>query len=174
MIAIVVGTNRKKSNSAVIARYYQDLLKEKGTESEIIDLSDLPHDFVFSALYENGGKNPDFNVFREKIKSFKKFLFIVPEYNHSFPGVLKAFLDGLEYPSSFRDKKGALVGLSSGVIGAGLALSHLTDILNYLGMNILAMKPKLGNIESNIRDSVVTNQLYVDLLNQQAEKLIRF
>lgn len=174
MIAIVVGTNRRNSNSSVIAHYYQDLLNAKREESEIIDLSELPHDFVFSALYDNGGKNPEFNVFRDKMKVFKKFLFIVPEYNHSFPGVLKAFLDGLEYPSSFRDKKGALVGLSSGAIGAGLALSHLTDILNYLGMNILAMKPKLGNIEKNLNGTTINNKFYVELLNQQADKLIKF
>ena len=42
-----------------------------------------------------------------------------------------------------QDKKAALVGISSGVQGAGLALSHLTDIFNYCGMHVLAQKPKL-------------------------------
>jgi chromate reductase, NAD(P)H dehydrogenase (quinone) len=54
-------------------------------------LEDLPHDFVFSALYENNGKNLDYNAFHQKVKEGKKFVFIVPEYNGSFPGILKDF-----------------------------------------------------------------------------------
>ena len=76
----------------------------------------------------------------EKIQSCDKFVFVVPEYNGSFPGVFKAFVDGLKYPASFKDKKCALVGISSGTQGGALALSHLTDIFNYLGMNVLALK----------------------------------
>ena len=108
------------------------------------------------------------------MKSSEKFVFIVPEYNGSFPGVLKAFIDGLEYPGTFRGKKCALVGLSSGVQGAGLALSHLTDIFNYCGMHVLALKPKLARIEANMEDTKITNQLYNDLLKEQALSLLSF
>jgi chromate reductase, NAD(P)H dehydrogenase (quinone) len=174
MIAIIVGTNRKNSNSALIAALYQNILKNKGAESEIIDLSELPPDFIFTALYENTGKNLQFNLFREKVKEYEKFVFIVPEYNHSFPGVLKAFIDGLDYPTTFINKIGALVGHSAGMHGASLALSHLTDILNYLGMNIMALKPKLARIDSFIEDGKINNPLYNELLESQAEKLINF
>ena len=105
----------------------------------------------------------------------QKYVFIVPEYNGSFPGVLKTFIDGLEYPNTFKNKKCALVGLSSGVQGGGLALSHLTDIFNYCGMNVLALKPKLARIEAHIDgDFQITNNLYMQLLKEQAEKFIEF
>jgi chromate reductase len=174
MIKIIVGTNRKNSLSHTIACLYQQLLLQKGNESEILNLIDLPHDFVFSALYDQNGKNPVFNIFHEKIKAGDKFVFIVPEYNGSFPGVLKAFIDGMSYPNSFRDKKCALVGVSSGIGGGGIALSHLTDIFHYLGMHVLALKVKLAKIEENMSDNLLTNRLYKELLQSQAEMLINF
>lgn len=174
MITIVSSTNRNDSISYQLSQLYQGILNEFEVESRIIDLNDLPHDFTVSALYENSGKNAEFNKHRQIMKESEKFVFIVPEYNGSFPGVLKAFIDGLEYPGTFRNKKCALVGLSSGSQGGGLALSHLTDIFNYCGMHVLAQKPKLARIESNMKGPEITNKLYLDLLREQAGALIRF
>lgn len=173
-IVIVCGTNRSDSVSYQIALIYQEILARMGVDNELIDLSDLPHDFAFSALYENSGKNQAFNPFREIMAKHKKFVFIVPEYNGSFPGVLKTFIDGLKYPDTFRDKKCALVGISSGIQGAGMALSHLTDIFHYCGMHVLAQKPKLSHIEEHFREGTIINELYMTLLQDQASKFIEF
>jgi NAD(P)H-dependent FMN reductase len=174
MIKIIVGTNRKNSLSYKIASMYQENLNTLGADSEILKLEDLPHDFTFSALYENNGKNEAYNAFHQKVKEGNKFVFIVPEYNGSFPGILKSFIDGMTYPNSFRNKKCALVGISSGIGGGGIALSHLTDIFHYLGMHVLALKPKLAKIEENMSDNLLTNRLYKELLHTQAEMLINF
>ena len=173
-IVVVCGTNRADAVSKEITLIYQDLLNQKGLTTQMIDLADLPEDFAFSALYENAGKNTSFNYFRELMAEARKFVFIVPEYNGSFPGVLKTFIDGLKFPSSFKNKKCALVGLSSGVQGAGLALSHLTDIFNYCGMHVLAQKPKLAKIEANMKDGKITNSLYRTLLEEQVGEFIKF
>jgi len=173
-IVIISGTNRKASMSYQIALFYQQTLKSLNVDSEIIDLQKLPEDFAFSALYEYSGKNKLFNPYREIMASAKKMVFVVPEYNGSFPGVLKAFIDGLEFPNTFRDKKCALIGVSSGVQGAGLALSHLTDIFNYCGMNVLAQKPKLARIDDHFEEGEIINELYLELLKEQAEKFITF
>ncbi len=173
-IIIICGTNRTDSVSYQIAQLYQRLLNDKGCPNELIDLSDLPNDFAFSALYEQAGKNEDFNHFRELMAKTKKFAFIVPEYNGSFPGVLKTFIDGLKFPHSFKGKKSALVGISSGIQGAGLALSHLTDIFHYCGMEVLSLKPKFSHIEQNFDGEKITNPLYQQLLEEQVEKLMDF
>lgn len=173
-ILLVSGTNRPNSVTRKIADIYSQLLANKNIDSEILDLAHLPEDFVFSALYHNSGKNNSFNQLVEKMKLAEKYVFIVPEYNNSFPGVLKAFIDGMPYPNSFVGKKCALVGLSSGMQGSGLALSHLTDVFNYLGMHVLANKPKLAKIEQNFKDGQITNDLYWKLLNEQMEQIIEF
>lgn len=174
MITIIAGTNRSNSISSMLAVYYQSLLKERNTASQILDLSELPADFIFSALYDNTGKNESFNEIAGRLQQSEKFVFIVPEYNSSFPGVLKAFIDGMDYPNPLRGKKAALVGLSSGVQGASLALSHLTDILNYLGMHVLAQKPRLAKIEENMTENRLKNKLYIQLLQEQVDALLLF
>ncbi|WP_026955278.1 NADPH-dependent FMN reductase [Algoriphagus vanfongensis] len=174
MIKIIVGTNRPNSVSKILAETYQEILLSKGAESEILELEDLPGDFIHTALYDNNGKNESYNAFHKRIASGKKFVFIVPEYNGSFPGVLKTFIDGMTYPNTFKNKKAALVGLSSGIGGGGIALSHLTDIFHYLGMHVLALKPKLAKIEQNMSDNLLTNRLYSELLHTQAEMLLDF
>jgi chromate reductase len=173
-IVLISGTNREDALTRIITDVYADILKELSVESEIIDLQHLPEDFAFTALYGNAGKNEEFNRFRTIMAESKKFVFIVPEYNGSFPGVLKTFIDGLKFPHTFTNKKCALVGLSAGIQGAGLGLSHLTDIFNYCGMHVLALKPKLSHIEDNMINGQITNKLYKDLLEAQASQLLEF
>ena len=174
MITIISCTNRKSAVSKVLSEFYQELLQQAGTESKILDLQNLPADFVWSALYENTGKNQEFNRMTELIKHSDKFVFVVPEYNGSFPGVLKAFIDGMQYPVSFKDKKCALIGLSSGTQGGTLALSHLTDIFNYLGMHVLALKVRMPGIEKLVSDGKISDKLILELLDLQINDLLKF
>jgi len=174
MITIVVGTNRKESVSLFIARQYADILKQKNVLSKILDLHELPEDYLTTALYENVGKNEEFNSIRELMNQSEKFVFVIPEYNGSFPGVLKVFIDGLDRSKALTDKKCALIGLSAGDQGAGLALSHITDILNYCGTNVLAYRIRLPKIGNNMTDNKITNQLYLTKIHKQAQKLIEF
>jgi chromate reductase, NAD(P)H dehydrogenase (quinone) len=174
MITLISGTNRPESNSIAIVNMYAALLQQHGVPFQILDLAKLPADFTVTALYDNTGKNAEFNKLASMIATADKFVFVVPEYNSSFPGVLKAFIDGLEYPNTFKNKKGALIGLSSGMQGSGLALSHLSDILNYLGMHLMAMRLKLAHIEKNFNGTQLTNELYQELLEQHVEQFLNF
>lgn len=173
-ITIVCGTNRKDSISIRITEIYQEILSRLGVKTALLDLSKLPADFAFSALYDNYGKNEAFNPYIDQMLQCKKFVFVVPEYNGSFPGALKTFIDGLEYPNTFRNKKAALVGIASSGYGASLALSHLTDIFNFCGMHILAYKPRLEKIEQHFSDGTITNVKYLQMLEKQANMLTAF
>ena len=174
MITIISGTNRPNSNARLISSIYAELLQQRAITHQILDLMEVPADFITTALYGNSGKNPAFNKLISMIENSDKFIFIVPEYNGSFPGILKTFIDGLSYPNSFRNKKAALVGISTGTQGGALALSHLTDVLNYMGMHVLAAKPRLMHIHKNMEAGRFTNNLYLDLLHQQLEQFITF
>lgn len=174
MITIIVGTNRENSKSRKVAEYYGKLLESHGATSQILDLRDLPVDFAFTALYANTGKHEVFNEFVKIVNQSDKFVFIVPEYNGSFPGVLKTFIDGLDFPSSFQNKKAALLGISSGVMGGALALSHLTDILNYLNMHVYGVKPRIQRMSVNFIDGIITDKFIADLIDSQAKGFIEF
>lgn len=174
MITLVSGTNRPNSVTRQVVDFYKTMLSGRGIQSDIIDLVDLPDDFIASALYKKAGTNDTFNPIRQKMLDAEKYVFFVPEYNGSFPGILKTFIDGLKYPQTFKGKKCALVGISSGVQGAVLAMSHLTDIFNYSKMHVLAEKPKLLHIENHLENGEITNPLFKSLLEEQIESFIKF
>lgn len=174
MTTIIAGTNREGSKSSAFARYYQDLLSTFSVETQMLDLADLPDDFIRSALYENNGKNDDFNRYRLLMRASDKYVFIVPEYNGSFPGVLKAFLDGMGYPSELIHKKAALVGISDGVMGGAMALSHLIDILNYMGCSVLAQRVRIPYMKKNFVDGQILDPVVEKLLKEQAGLLAHF
>lgn len=175
MITIIAGTNRPDSRARRIADLYARLLTEHGAEAQILDLLELPADFTTSALYNNAGRHDGFNGLAARVSEAHKLVFVVPEYNCSFPGVLKAFIDGLPYPAGLGHKKAALVGLSSGAQGGLLALNHLTDILMYLGTAVLPQRVRLPFIDQHLdADGELTDALYQQLLREQVAHLLKF
>lgn len=175
MITIVAGTNRPNSRARRIADLYQNLLQELGAACQVLDLVDLPADASVSALYDNTGQSEVFNGLAEKAAAADKLVLVVPEYNCSYPGALKIFIDGLAYPGGIRGKKAALVGLSSGTQGGLLALSHLTDVLMYLGTAVLPARVRLPLIDQHLSSAgELTHSLYRQLLREQAEQLVAF
>lgn len=174
MILIIVSTNRKNSMSAKIADYYQNVLTNLEEESQILNLENLPHDFAFSALYENSGKNSAFQPFQALVDSVQKIVFVVPEYNGSFPGVLKTFIDALRFPDTFIGKKMALVGVASGVQGAAMGLSHLSDILAYRQANVLGLRVQLGLINQYFDGTTFSHEIYKKMIDNQAKLLVAF
>ncbi len=174
MITIISSTNRVNSVSKQVAIQYQQILNELDIETTLIDLEQLPSDFIKTALYESQGTNTEFNPIRDHMKDAQKFVFIVPEYNGSFPGILKTFLDGLEFPGTLKGKKCAMVGLSAGIQGGVMAMSHLTDIFNYLGMHVLANKPKLTQVNTLMEAGKITDEASLRRLKEHAQAIIEF
>ncbi|MET4107091.1 NAD(P)H-dependent oxidoreductase [Hymenobacter sp. UYP22] len=175
MITIIAGTNRPNSRARRLSDYYLNLLAERGVEAQILDLRVLPADFTSTALYHNTGQNEEFNQLVQMAAQADKLVFVVPEYNCSFPGVLKSFIDGLPYPGGIRGKKAALVGLSTGTQGGVLALNHLTDVLMYLGTAVLPQRVRLPLIDKYLaEDGTLMEPLYQQLLQEQADQLLHF
>ena len=171
-ILIISGTNRPNSLTLTVARYYADMLKNKSVSANILDLSIVSTDFIFTGLYSN--KNEPFNLAKIQIEQVLKYIFIIPDYNGSFPGILKAFIDGLAFPGTFLNKKYTMVGMSKGIRGGILALSHLTNVSHYLKMYVHTIRLTLSNIVDSKLETVLANNLYVNLLQEREESFINF
>lgn len=146
MITIISGTNRPNSNSERLALYYQQRLAEKGAESRVLALTALPRDFITAEMY--GKPNVAFGPFQEQIDTTEKIIFIIPEYNGSFPGILKTFVDACKYPESFLGKKAALVGHSTGKYGNIRGVEHFTGVCHYLRLHVLPLRIHIPAIRS--------------------------
>lgn len=173
-VTIVSATNHQNSLTAQVAEYYAGLLHKRGCDNQVLKLTALPADFTVSALYENRGKHPTFNQLKERMEAAQKYVFIIPEYNGSFPGVFKAFIDGLQFPDTFSGKKCAMVGVSKGPQGGVFAMSHLTDIFHYLKMHVYPLKPRLASIQDRQLATVLANTKYIRLLEEQAEGFMNY
>ncbi len=173
MTTIISGTNREGSNSLKLAKYYHDQLEKKGFDSEIISLSDLPANLISSDLY--GKRSEAFQSIQEKISASSKFIFMIPEYNGSFPGVLKTFIDACSFPESFFGKKAALVGLSSGKYGNIRGIDHFTGICHYINMHVLPLRIHIPNINKEFDEK---GNLFLEetvkFTDQQIQQFIEF
>lgn len=127
MYTIVSGTNRHGSNTFKVAREYQRFLKAKGIEANILSLEGLnllTRDADFEKM-EN-----------EIIIPTDKFLFMVPEYNGSYPGILKMLFDTGKSHSIWWHKKALITGVSTGRAGNVRGMEHFAGVLNYLKVTV--------------------------------------
>lgn len=173
MLTLLVGTSRPQSRTRRVAEFYATLLDELGASYQFLDLTDLPADLLTEALYHNAGLHDEFNRLIAPLDQSDKIVIFAPEYNCSIPGALKTFIDALPYPGGIRGKKAALVSLSSGSQGGLLALSHLTDILFYLGTGVLPQRVRLPHISQHLsKEGIITDPLLRQVLREQAEALL--
>ncbi len=173
MISLISGTNRTGSNTLKLTRYYQQQLTEKGIKSQLIDLCALPDALISSDLY--GKRSAAFQQFQNQISASEKFLFVIPEYNGSFPGVLKTFIDACTFPESFYGKKAALVGLSSGKYGNVRGLEHFTGICNYIHLTVLSLRIHIPAIHTELNESgELWKEDTLKFTNEQIDKFIKF
>ncbi len=173
MITIIVGTNRKESNSLKVALNYKEMLSAKGVESQIYNLMDLPVDFLLSDMYGTRSSNIE-EVIKKYIDSVNCFVFILPEYHGGFPGVAKLFLDGVD-SHYFQHKQAALIGVSSGRQGNSRGLDAFGNVLNYLQVEVLSKKVKLSGIESLLNEEgEFINEECLNTLNSQIDKMLTY
>jgi len=144
-IIVLSCTNRPKSYTSQVSKIYSELLRTKNVDQEILSLENIPKDSAFSETF--GNRSEEFEKTIEKyIRSQKRFIFIIPEYNGSFPGILKVFLDCV-HPREWADKKVCLVGVSSGRGGNIRGMEHITGVLHYLKLHTYHNKLPISLID---------------------------
>lgn len=173
MTTIIAATNRPDSYTLKLAEYYQRKFTEKEYPSTLLSLADVPDQVLHTDMYNT--QHETFKSIQDLVTATEKFLFVVPEYNGSFPGVLKVFIDACKYPESFYGKKTALVGLSSGKYGNIRGIDHFTGICHYVNLLVMPLRLHIPTIKQEFDQS--WNLLKPDTLkftNQQIEQFIAF
>ena len=164
MITIISGTNRKYSNTFKIAREYQLLLQQKGIEAGIFSLEDvnlLQYDVAFEKI-EN-----------EILIPSSHFIIISPEYNGSFPGVLKLLFDNSRSHEIWFHKKALLTGVATGRAGNLRGMDHLADVLNYLKITVHPNKLPISVVNSVVdSDGKIIDKSTLKAINQQLDEFI--
>jgi chromate reductase len=173
MVTIIASTNRPQSSTYKLAKYYQKTLLAKGLNADILSLAELPDTLIATDLY--GKRSAAFQQIQDRVTATDKFLFIIPEYNGSFPGILKTFVDACSFPQSFYEKKAALVGLSSGRYGNIRGIEHFTGICNYIHLHVMPLKIHITDFKNELdADGNLINPETIAFTSEQMDKFIKF
>jgi chromate reductase len=126
-IAVIVGSLRKESINRQLAGAVARLAPPDFTFIEL-EIGDLP-------LYnQDDDLHQAAPVLRLKaqVAGCRGVLFVTPEYNRSFPGVLKNAIDHASRPyghSAWNGKPAAIIGVTPSATGTAIAQQHLRVVL---------------------------------------------
>lgn len=138
MITLVAATNRAGSRSLQLAKHYQQVLEQAESPVALFSLAD----------FASWQRDEAFKAQEAKyLLPANKFIFILPEYNGSIPGVFKLMLDVSDIKPCYQHKKVLLVGLSTGRSGNLRGLDMMTNMAHYLQMNVFYNKLPISGIQ---------------------------
>jgi NAD(P)H-dependent FMN reductase len=165
MYTIISGTNRIGSHTEKVALEYQQILSQNNIDTSILSLKSL------DVLH----RSPEIlKIEAEILIPTKKFIFIIPEYNGSYPGVLKAFIDNTDIKKVWQFKKALLTGVATGRAGNLRGMDHLADCLHYLKMNVHYNKLPISVIDKVMDKNGHLNQETIRVINEQLDEFISF
>ena len=147
MITIISGTNRPGSNTRKVAGCVQASYQSLTVKRQLLDLADLPAELFSPTSY--AAKPTSFSQFTDAVLTSDGLVVVTPEYNGSFPGVLKYFIDMLPFPESFEQRPVCFVGLSAGMWGALRSVEQLQTIFGYRNAYLFPDRvflPGIGNL----------------------------
>ena len=152
MITVISGTNRKNSLCKTFAQKFAEIFRAQTREEvQLLLLEEIPHDWLHPEMYKESGQSPSIASLQDQyLLPANKFVFVMPEYNGSYPGILKLFLDACSvraYKPTFKGKKAALIGVSTGRAGNLRGIDHLTGVLMHVGTAVMPAILPLSRIK---------------------------
>ncbi len=172
-INILSGTDRPESNALKVANHAVDLYREYGVKSDVISLEDFPLKDVAGGRY--GQEIPSVQKFNEQVLSGDGLVFVVPEYNGGFPGILKLFVDYLPFPESFEKYPLCFIGEAAGYFGALRPVEQIQAIAAYRKAHIYPERVFIPRVKKAFdEEERLTDEGKQERLALQAEGFIRF
>ena len=174
MITLINATNRPDNQTQLVALAYKTLLEDRGLEHSYFSLQKLPFEYLkLDSEKTDSEKKGLADCIEKYIASAVKIIVVSPEYQGSFTGIFKLFLDFVK-PEFLRGKKIALVGVSNGRAGNLRGLDHLTNIFNYLEANVLAQKLPISSLNSLVKEGKLVDAGTLKAMNNQIDFFEKF
>src|SRR6478672_13720639 len=146
-IPVLLGTPRKKRESQNVAEWVCSQLRQrKDIETQLFDVCDfkLPHDHYGQEIKDQ------FPEWRDAIIRADGLVIVTPEYNHGYPGSLKAVLDLLL--KEYIHKAVAFVGVSAGPWGGTRVIEAMVPMVRELGLAVCFTDLNFPKVASKFDD----------------------
>jgi NAD(P)H-dependent FMN reductase len=119
--------------------------QREGIDTELIDISKLP------MPVDDAGDGIKDSEFSAKMVRADALVIVTPEYNHSFPGLLKHVLDSCL--KEYIHKAAGIVGVSAGPFGGVRAIQDFLPVIRELGLVNIFWDVNFGNVASMFDES---------------------
>lgn len=138
-IPVVLGTTRQGRASEHAAHFLSRLLNDRaGVASTVIDIARVP------MPVNDAGEAIKDPAFAAAMTAADGLVIVAPEYNHSFPGLLKHVLDSCL--SEYIHKAAGIVGVSAGPFAGIRVVQSLIPVLRELGLVTIFWDVNIGNV----------------------------
>jgi NAD(P)H-dependent FMN reductase len=173
MITMVVGTNRPGSRARAVSKHVEEVYRELGVQLTTLDLANLPPEIFNTDSYDEAPAS--FAHFQKSITEAHGLVIVTPEYNGGIPGILKYFIDMLEFPVSFEWRPVCFVGVAKGMWGALRPIEQLQQIFGYRNGFIYPERVFMPGIDKLLDDGGrLKDHSLIDRLRKQAIGYIDF
>jgi len=135
---VILGTSRQGRASEYAAHFVFDhVSKRSDIRTDFIDIRNirLSIDDAGEAIKDSG--------FSATVAKADALILVVPEYNHSFPGLLKHVLD--TNLKEYIHKAAGVCGVSAGPFGGARMIQSLLPVLRELGLVTIFSDVYFGN-----------------------------
>ena len=143
-IVVISGSARLDSVNRKLARQTVEALRHAGVEATLADLRDFPMPIYDGDLEAGEGIPPAAKALKELARAHDGFAIASPEYNGSFPALLKNALDWISRPEPgerplevFRGKVAAILSASPGPGGGRRGLHQLRELLEMMSVSVI-------------------------------------
>jgi NAD(P)H-dependent FMN reductase len=165
-IPVILGTARKGRMSFHVARFILgELQKRDGVTTELIDIAEL------NLRVDDAGeavKDPRFSSAMERADAI---VIVTPEYNHSFPGLLKHVLDSCL--KEYIHKAAGIVAVSAGPFGGTRVIEHFQPVLRELGLVSIFWDVNFGSVRKAFdANGQLLDQAYIGRTDKFLNELI--
>lgn len=155
------GSSRKDSFNKKMLKIAAAGAEAAGAEVTVIDLADFPMPIYNGDLEDNEGMPEHAQAFKKLLTEHDGLLIASPEYNSSFPALLKNAIDWAsrsESPdegglSAYQNKIAAIMCATPGGSGGMKALLFLRLQLEYLSMIVLPNQQSLSQAHQAFDES---------------------
>src|SRR6266480_889165 len=124
---VILGTSRQGRASELAAHFVVDhLAKRADMRTDLIDIRNI------RLSIDDAGEALKDSKFSATVNEADALIFVVPENNHSFPGLLKHVLD--TNLKEYIHKAVGICGVSAGPFGGARMIQSLLPVLRELGL----------------------------------------
>lgn len=173
MRLVISATNRKGSYSLKVSKIVQKIYQDMNEPCKVLDLRTISFEDILDDPYPK--KLPEkINKVVDRVAQSSSLVIVCPEYNGSFPGIFKFFLDHWRFPESFEYKPVCLIGIGSGRFGGLRPVEHLENLFTYRKSFISPSKVLISKIESVVQNGEIRDEIVFNLLTKQAKDFSLF